>query len=253
VAQDYRSTGASWIAWGIGALVTVAAALLLLLLLTADRADAALLPEPITRVVGEVTDSTPAAGADTQVTGTVGAIAEPVVAPVMQTVEPVAGPVVQTTAAVGDLVTPVLAPLGTPVPDAALAPGATNQPNLTRTEALVPSGADAAAPNEPPTGAITDTQAPTASRGSVGPSHSADLGSAPAPAAPTSGSGPIPTPPARPAAPSNGLDTTRVLELLLFAIAVTLAALTLPRGRRVLQFGAVKPRLAFVSSIERPG
>jgi hypothetical protein len=68
-----------------------------------------------------------------------------------------------------------------------------------------------------------------------------------------SGSGPIPTPPARPAAPANGLDTTRVLELLLFAIAVTLAALTLPRGRRVLTFGAVKPRLAFVSSIERPG
>ena len=59
--------------------------------------------------------------------------------------------------------------------------------------------------------------------------------------------------PARPVAPSHGLDTSRVLELLLYAVAATFAALVLARGRRVLQFGAVKPRLAFVSLIERPG
>jgi hypothetical protein len=47
--------------------------------------------------------------------------------------------------------------------------------------------------------------------------------------------------------------TARGLELLLYAIAATLAALQLPRGRRVPMFGAVKPRLAFVSLIERPG
>jgi hypothetical protein len=57
----------------------------------------------------------------------------------------------------------------------------------------------------------------------------------------------------RSTAPSTPLDTTRVLELLLYAVAATLAALTLARGRRVLPFGAVKPRLAFVSLIERPG
>ena len=41
--------------------------------------------------------------------------------------------------------------------------------------------------------------------------------------------------------------------LLLFAIATTLTALTDPRVRRVLLFGAVKPRFTYVSLIERPG
>jgi hypothetical protein len=73
------------------------------------------------------------------------------------------------------------------------------------------------------------------------------------PIAPATDGPPQPAPPARSTTPSRSIDTARALELLLYAVAATIAALTLARGRRVLPFGAVKPRLAFVSSIERPG
>ncbi|HEY7106410.1 MAG TPA: hypothetical protein VH986_08415, partial [Acidimicrobiia bacterium] len=52
---------------------------------------------------------------------------------------------------------------------------------------------------------------------------------------------------------SSSLDTAQGLQLLLLAIAATLAALYLARRRRVLPFGAVTPRYLFVSLIERPG
>jgi hypothetical protein len=82
------------------------------------------------------------------------------------------------------------------------------------------------------------------------------------PLAGTPGEAPLPLP--SPGAPftvqqpmthstSSSLDTAQGLQLLLFAIAATLTALYLSRGRRVLPFGAVMPRYALVSLIERPG
>jgi hypothetical protein len=41
--------------------------------------------------------------------------------------------------------------------------------------------------------------------------------------------------------------------LLLLAFAAAIGALCNPRVRRVLTFGAVTPRLMFLSPIERPG
>jgi hypothetical protein len=41
--------------------------------------------------------------------------------------------------------------------------------------------------------------------------------------------------------------------LLLLAFAAAIGALCNPRVRRVLTFGAVTPRLIFLSPIERPG
>ena len=75
--------------------------------------------------------------------------------------------------------------------------------------------------------------------------------SAPSPA---NGDPPVVPQPMRPStSTSTSIDTAHGLQLLLFALAVGLAAFCLTRGRRMLPFGAVMPRYAFVSLIERPG
>ena len=242
----HRSIGVSWVLWGLSGLVLAFAALILFLVLSTGRAGAQLVPEPVDQAVSGVTGSPSLPGTEASVTstaaGTLAPVAdsvEPTVDPLIDTVTPIAARVVASLAALDD--TAGLPTLG----------GPRSSPSAVTTSrddgGLPPRGPSASATAE----GTASNPAPV--RPVAQPAAAVDGAATALPIAPPADPIPIPAPHERPTAPSNGADTTRVLDLLLVAIATTLAALVLGRGRRVLPFGAVVPRLALVSAIERPG
>jgi uncharacterized protein YggT (Ycf19 family) len=246
----------------------------LLLAITSSRADAALLPdvaEPVKQTAEPVV-------------APVQQVAQPVVAPVVQTAKPVVDTVNDTLRPIVNPITDVVPPLGelpmldpqaTPTTPLLppLLPGGGGAPVELPVQVLDPFGngrsndalgsastpaLNASTPSLPATVA-TPTGDPAAPPANGGARSLLDRVTAPGSDAPAPAPfAPAPESPASPASPSgsrssSGGDTSRSLELLVYALAATLAALQLPRGRRVPTFGAVKPRLAFVSLIERPG
>ena len=197
--------------------------------------------EPVLGTVGSVVEP---------VLGTVGSVVEPVsvgrsvVEPVLGTVgsvvEPVVGSVLDTTAPVVEQTNPVLPSSQLPLPPAPgdvtgaqpfAIPDQTSlamPPRLPRAFAGLASAMSANVPADEPGGSSTPS--------------------------PVNGGSPVLPQPMRPStSTSTSIDTAHGLQLLLFAIAAALAAFALTRGRRLLPFGAVMPRYAFVSLIERPG
>jgi hypothetical protein len=189
-----------------------------------------------------------------------------IIKPAVDTISPTIEPAVDTlTPIVTPIVQPAPLPLVPPLPPVFSMP-ATDVTNLS-----VPD----IGPGAPPSTVhgVTSLAAPMASSSEVrvpplphvpgnGSVRARGLGSATSTSGAAPAGSPHPLPP--PAVPtvlsqpptnssSSSLDAGRGLQLLLFAIAATLTALYLTRGRRVLPFGAVAPRYAFVSLIERPG
>jgi hypothetical protein len=274
-----------YLAYGACMVLGLAAAALLLLLLSAGRAEAQELR--VTEAVGEVlAPTTPPAEAaapvvDSVVKPVVDPVVDPIVKPVVDpVVSPVVGPVVKPVVdpVVDPVVKPVVDPVVKPVVDPVVKPVtsptdaptkptpaavATPAPGSTTVAiSAAPSGSDATprasgAPRSVPTSkTVVFDIAPASDAAETVPSVAA----APPPphdTLPVSPTEPIPAP--RDAlrlysgSSSRPLDTSRALELLLYAITATIVALQLPRGRRVINFGAVMPRTVCVSPIERPG
>jgi hypothetical protein len=194
----------------------------------------------------------------------------PVVQPAVDAISPTTTPIIKPAV---DTLTPIVTPIVQPAPLPLVPPlpPVFSMPATDVTNLSVPDIGPGALPST--VHGVTSLAAPMASSSEVrvpplphvpgnGSVRARGLGSATStPGAAPAGS-PHPLPP--PAVPtvlsqpptnssSSSLDAGRGLQLLLFAIAATLTALYLTRGRRVLPFGAVAPRYAFVSLIERPG
>jgi hypothetical protein len=146
----------------------------------------------------------------------------PVTAPVVGIVDPVATPVVEPLVPVVGHVVP---PIG----------GA----------ALLPIGDTSGTQPDPPTGtAPSSGTRPVIASITIDPAQSPlDLPTLP----------PGSNEPFAPFSSSTSASGGLPLQLLLFAVAVMLAAFLVPRVRRLLLLGAITPRFALVSLTARPG
>jgi hypothetical protein len=237
--------------------------------------------EPVGAVVDPVVEPVlGTAGSDVEpVLGTVEPVVEPVVDPVVSTVgpvvepvlEPVVEPVVDPMLGIEPVVEPVVDPVLdtiTPVDEQITPVDEQIIPVLPTSELLAPvlGGVDGVQPfaTSDQTFLAMPQRPPRAFAG-LGPAVSANIaadvpvGSSNPPVGPSSpspanrGSPVLPQAMRSSTSTSTSSDTAHGLQLLLYVIAGALAAFCLTRGRRVLPFGAVMPRFALVSSIERPG
>jgi hypothetical protein len=279
-----------YLVYGACTILGLAAAAFLLLLLSSGRAEAQELR--VSEAVAEIiVPATPPANAaapvvdpvvkpvvDPVVKPVVDPVVDPVVKPVVDpVVKPVVDPVVKPV--VDPVVKPVVDPVTKPVVDPVVKPvtkpdDASTKPipaaaapavsgSTTGERPAVPSGSDAS-----PRATSGSRSVPTARSVVFDASPSSDA-AATAPSvsgAPPPPSDTLPVSPVAPIPPAprdalrlysgsgaRSIDTSRALEILLFAVTATIVALQLPRGRRVINFEAVLLRTACVSPIERPG
>jgi hypothetical protein len=202
---------------------------------------------PLTPVVQDVTG--PLVPVLPDVTAPLAPVVQTVTTPLAPVAEPVTGPLTGVTAPVLGTVGPALGPVvGGP---SAAAPLVT----------LLGERSDPPRGPQPPTAtaALAEPTGPSgvrAPRESTAGTHRAASSLDADARAPSPLPTPAPLPPA-PASPVPGTASSSPLapsfQLVVYAIVAMLAALLVPRGRRALRLGAVAPRAAFASLIERPG